>query len=89
MTAERNWVCLWVYIYNCLLIAPLFFGPVVFVPDTNSLSLFEAMAVDNNDEPSMGGVMAVLPNPTTPWYKQAHLAKLNGLILGLVCFREY
>ncbi|RGP76673.1 lactose permease [Fusarium longipes] len=46
------------------------------------------MGVDNNSQPSMGGIMAVLPNPTTPWYKQSHLAKLNGLILGLVCFQS-
>ncbi|CEI61810.1 hypothetical protein FVEN_g2868 [Fusarium venenatum] len=46
------------------------------------------MAVDKSSGPSLGGVMAVLPNPTTPWYKQSHLAKLNGLILGLVCFQS-
>jgi hypothetical protein len=46
------------------------------------------MAVDSKIQPPSGGIEAVLPNQTTPWYKQAHLVKLNSLILGLVCFRE-
>ncbi|KAF5971481.1 hexose transporter protein [Fusarium bulbicola] len=46
------------------------------------------MAVDSKIQPPSGGLEAVLPNQTTPWYKQAHLLKLNGLILGLVCFQS-
>ncbi|KAJ9416418.1 general substrate transporter [Fusarium oxysporum] len=46
------------------------------------------MAVDSKIQPPSGGIEAVLPNQTTPWYKQAHLVKLNSLILGLVCFQS-
>ncbi|KAF4332875.1 lactose permease [Fusarium beomiforme] len=46
------------------------------------------MAVDSNILPPSRGIKAVLPNPTTPWYKQTHLVKLNGLLLGLVCFQS-
>ncbi|KAH7237061.1 general substrate transporter [Fusarium redolens] len=46
------------------------------------------MALDSKIQPPSGGIEAVLPNQTTPWYKQAHLVKLNSLILGLVCFQS-
>ncbi|CAI6078870.1 hypothetical protein V2G26_021113 [Clonostachys chloroleuca] len=46
------------------------------------------MAVDSKIQLHIGGIQAVLPNPTTSWYKQVHLVKLNGLILGLVCFQS-
>ncbi|KAF4454440.1 hypothetical protein F53441_3067 [Fusarium austroafricanum] len=46
------------------------------------------MGVDSKVEHPSGGIHAVLPNPNTPWYKQAHLVKLNALILGLMCFQS-
>ncbi|KAM0559830.1 hypothetical protein ACHAPJ_003778 [Fusarium lateritium] len=46
------------------------------------------MAKDEVPAPPSGGILALLPNPTVPWYKQNHLLKLNFLIVGLICFQS-
>jgi hypothetical protein len=46
------------------------------------------MAKESKLPPPSGGLMAVLPDQSTPWYKKGYLVKLNALILGLVCFRK-
>ncbi|KIL87409.1 lactose permease [Fusarium avenaceum] len=45
------------------------------------------MTKESKLPPPSGGLLAVLPDQSTPWYKKRHLVKLNALILGLVCFQ--